>query len=59
MTMVFELVGYTPYEGSKVYGVFSTREKALEYLREIERLGKQYYEYTEIDVWEVDDPNKL
>ena len=45
---------YTPYEGGRSYGVFSTREKAEEILNEEKKHG--YYETYDITIVQLDVP---
>lgn len=53
---VFVLTENWEYEGGQVLGIFSTKEKAEEYLktREPSLLG-----YFEIDEWTIDEPEEI
>ena len=39
---VFSLLGFVDYEGSDLVGVFSSKEKLMEYVSKMERRGDRY-----------------
>ena len=57
MTEVYIVEGYTPYGGSRVFGVYSTTDAAKARVNELMQEQFREYECYEYNVWEYENTN--
>ena len=54
MNTIFMVLGGIEYEGSKVLGVYSTREAAEAFAAEAEKNEFVRFDYIEVEEWKVE-----
>ncbi len=52
--LVYEVYGYTPYEGWHTFGIFSTQQKAIDYVNKLKVMHKGDWEEYDYNVHELD-----
>jgi hypothetical protein len=55
MTEVYIVKGYTPYEGSRIFGVFSSFIAAAEVAEKLRNGNFRQYDYYEVDNYSIDE----
>jgi hypothetical protein len=55
MTKVYQVYGFTPFEGDRNFGIFSTKEKAEEHLKEVKKNDLSWETYG-VEEFTLDEP---